>query len=45
VLKTKKQNDVVTPGSVILNALVREMKSAGVEYISVKELEQALTKK
>jgi hypothetical protein len=45
VLKNKPQTGVVTPGTVILNALVREMKSAGLEYISVKDLEKALTKK
>jgi hypothetical protein len=45
VLKVKRSNGDITPGTVILNALVKEMKSAGVEYISVKELEKALTKK
>lgn len=35
---------LVTPGVIILNALVREMKSAGAEVISVSDLEKALSK-
>lgn len=45
MLRTKNQNGAVTPGLIILNALVKEMKSAGVETISVKELEKVLTRK
>lgn len=45
MLRTNNKDDIVTPGIIILNALVKEMKSAGVEIISVKELEKALTKK
>lgn len=45
MLNSKPKSGVVTPGTVILNALVKEMKAAGLESISVKELEKALTKK
>jgi hypothetical protein len=45
VLKHKRRTGDVTPGTIILNALVKEMKSAGVEYISVKDLEKAISNK
>lgn len=45
MLRAKNKDGVVTPGIIILNALVKEMKSAGVETISVKELEKVLNRK
>lgn len=36
---------LVTPGAIILNALIKEMKAAGLETIAVSDLEKALSKK
>jgi hypothetical protein len=45
VLKTEqKKATPPTPGAIILGALLQEMKSHGVESISVHDLEKVLTK-
>ena len=44
MLRSKPQTGVVTPGTIILNALVRAMKAEGVEHINVNDLERAINK-
>lgn len=44
MLKKAPTSAPVTPGAIILNTLVKEMKAAGIDYISLKDLEKVLSK-